>query len=128
MTFGVLLENMDPVHKIIYGILLIILIVYVGELPMNIRTSLDTMGGRAVAIVAVLATLRYVGWVYALLLSIAFVLIIDSATREVNEGFLTLEHKKVERPSDRWFVEKVLGERTVAIETDNVITQPVQGT
>ena len=128
MTFGVLLENMDPVHKIIYGILLIILIVYVGEIPMNIRTSLDTMGGRAVAIVAVLATLRYVGWVYALLLSIAFVLIIDSATREVNEGFLTLEHKKVERPSDRWFVEKVLGERTVAIETDNVITQPVQGT
>ena len=127
MTFGALLENMDPVHNIIYGILLVILIVYVGELPMGIRTTLDTMGGRAIAIVAVLGTLRYVGWVYALLLSIAFVLIIDSATREVNEGFLTLERKKVERPSDRWFVEKVLGERTVAIETDNVITQPVQG-
>ena len=127
MTFGALLENMDPVHNIIYGILLVILIVYVGELPMSIRTTLDTMGGRAIAIVAVLGTLRYVGWVYALLLSIAFVLIIDSATREVNEGFLTLERKKVERPSDRWFVEKVLGERTVAIETDNVITQPVQG-
>jgi hypothetical protein len=127
MNLGVILDNMDPVHKIIYGVLLVILIVYVGEIPMGIRTTLDTMGGRAAAVVAVIGTLRYVGWVYALLLAIAFVLIIDSATREVNEGFLTLERKKVERPSVRWFVEKVLGERTVAIETDNVVTQAVQG-
>jgi hypothetical protein len=126
-SIGLLLENMDPIHNLIYGMLLVVLIVYAGEVPMSIRTSLDTMGGRALGIVIMLGTLRYVGWVYALLFAIAFLLILDSASREVNEGFLTLEHKNVERPNKRWFVEKVLGERTVAIETDNVITQPVQG-
>lgn len=104
-----------------------LLIVYAGQVPMDIRTTLDTMFGRALGIVVMLGTLRYVGWVYALLFAIAFVLILDSATREVNEGFLTLPYKEVERPSQRWFVEKVLGERTVGIATDNVITQPVQG-
>lgn len=126
-SIGLLLENMDPIHNIIYGVLLVVLIVYAGEVPMSIRTTLDTMGGRAIGIVIMLGTLRYIGWVYALLFAIAFLLVLDNATREVNEGFLTLDHKKVERPNDRWFVEKVLGERTVEIETDNVITQPVQG-
>jgi hypothetical protein len=126
-TLGLLLENMDPIHNIIYGIILVLLIVYSGEVPMSIRTSLDTMGGRVLGIVIMLGTLRYVGWVYALLFAIAFLLILDNATRPVNEGFLTLPYKEVERPSDRWFVEKVLGERTIAIATDNVITQPVQG-
>lgn len=125
-SIDLLFENMDPIHNIIYGVLLVILIVYVGEVPMGIRTSLDTMGGRAFGIVLMLGTLRYVGWVYALLVAIAFILLLDNATREVNEGFLTLEHKKVERPNERWFVEKVLGERTSAIETDNVVTYPVQ--
>ena len=125
-SIDLLFENMDPIHNIIYGVLLVILIVYVGEVPMGIRTSLDTMGGRAFGIVLMLGTLRYVGWVYALLVAIAFILLLDNATREVNEGFLTLEHKKVERPNERWFVERVLGERTSAIETDNVITYPVQ--
>lgn len=125
-SIDLLFENMDPIHNIIYGVLLVILIVYVGEVPMGIRTSLDTIGGRAFGIVFMLGTLRYVGWVYALLVAIAFILLLDNATREVNEGFLTLEHKKVERPNERWFVEKVLGERTSAIETDNVVTYPVQ--
>lgn len=125
-SIGSLFENMDPMRNIIYGILLVILIVYVGEVPVGIRTSLDTMGGRALGVVLLLGTLRYVGWVYALLFAIAFILLLDNAPREVNEGFLTLEHKKVERPNERWFVEKVLGERTSAIETDNVITYPVQ--
>jgi hypothetical protein len=125
-SIDLLFQNMDPIHNIIYGVLLVILIVYVGEVPMGIRTSLDTMGGRAFGIVLMLGTLRYVGWVYALLVAIAFILLLDNATREVNEGFLTLEHKKVERPNERWFVERVLGERTSAIETDNVITYPVQ--
>lgn len=125
-SIGMLLENMDPVHSIIYGILLVVLIVYAGEVPFSIRTSLDTMGGRAIGIVIMLGTLRYIGWIYALLFAIAFLLILNSAPREVNEGFLTIERKKVERPNERWFVEKVLGERTAAIETDNVITQPVQ--
>ena len=128
MSLGSLLENMDPVPNIIYGILLVVLIVYSGQVPAGIRTVVDTMGGRAIGLVAMLLTLRYVGWIYALLFAIALVLVIDGASRSVNEGFLTLEHKKVERPNDRWFVERVLGERTTAIETDNVITQPVQGT
>jgi hypothetical protein len=125
-SIGLLLENIDPIHNIIYGIILVVLIVYAGEVPMNIRTSIDTMGGRALGIVIMLGTLRYVGWVYALLFAIAFLLILDSTTREVNEGFLTLEHKNIDRPNERWFVEKVLGERTSAIETDNVVTYPVQ--
>ena len=128
MSLGTLLENMDPVPNIIYGILLVVIIVYSGQVPAGIRTVVDTMGGRAIGLVAMLITLRYVGWIYALLFAIALVLVIDGASRSVNEGFLTLEHKKVERPNDRWFVERVLGERTTAIETDNVITQPVQGT
>lgn len=125
-SIALLLENIDPVHSIIYGIILVVLIVYAGQVPMSIRTSLDTIGGRALGVVILLSTLRYVGWVYALLFAIAFLLILDNATRDVNEGFLTIERKKVERPNERWFVEKVLGERTSAIETDNVITQPVQ--
>ena len=125
-SISLLLENIDPIHSIIYGIILVVLIVYAGQVPMSIRTSLDTIGGRALGVVILIGTLRYVGWVYALLFAIAFLLILDNATRDVNEGFLTIERKNVERLNERWFVEKVLGESTSAIETDNVITQPVQ--
>ena len=120
-----LLENVDSIQNLIYGMLLIVLIVYINLVPDSIRTTVDSAGGRVLGIGGLLLTLRYMGWIYALLYAVAFVLIVHGAPR-IQEGFHSIQRKDVERPMSRWFVEQVLGEKPKRIETDTVSTEAVQ--
>jgi hypothetical protein len=46
---------------------------------------------------------------------------------DVDEGFMDSPETTIVSNPNRWFVEKILGERPVAISSDRVITRAVQG-
>ena len=147
------ITNMDSPIKLIYGAALIILIVYSSMIPIEYRTFADSLLGRVFGIATVYGVIETLGWVYGLLTALAFLLILNGAPRYGNpmmEGFLSTDKKKETfmppyQPSEegftaggavtaknaithnrRWFVEEVLGECPIAIESDRVTTQAVQ--
>jgi hypothetical protein len=121
-----LIQNIPPIQNTIYGILLILIIVYVHLIPSDVRKIADSLSGRFFGVIGLGLTVRYVGWVYGLLYAMAFLLLIHSAPRSAEEGFNNMMWKNVERPKSRWFVERVFGERPIRIERDTVITEAVQ--
>lgn len=122
---NVLFANVDPIQKLLFGAVLVLGIVYANQIPTQIRTMADSIVGRVIGIVGILATLQYVGWPYAFLFTLMYVLVLQGA-KQIQEGFHAIEAKNVERPTSRWFVERVLGERPIRIETNTVGTEAVQ--
>lgn len=123
---NIVMNNLDTVPNMIYGTLLIITIAYVHLIPESTRALIDSTAGRVLGIIGLILTLRYIGWIYALLFALAFILILHGAPSTIQEGFNSIQGKNVERPKSRWFVEQVLGEHTARIETDTVHTDAVQ--
>jgi hypothetical protein len=122
---NVLFANMDPIQKLLFGVGLIIGIVHVNQIPDKIRETANSLIGRILGIAGIYLVFRYVGWPYAFLFTLFYVLLLQGAP-QVQEGFYGMEAKNVERPTSRWFVERVLGERPTRIEINTVGTEDVQ--
>jgi hypothetical protein len=60
-----------PVEYLV-GLVLAVIIVFANQIPDSYKAFTDSLGGRIVGIVGVVAVLRYFGWVYALLAALAF--------------------------------------------------------
>jgi hypothetical protein len=122
--------NMDSPATLIYGALLIILIVYSSVIPGEYRTFADSLLGRVLGVAVVYGVVETLGWVYGLLTAIAFLLIINGASRidttmlEAFDGGGTVSEKKT--IGKKWFVERVLGENPTKIATDRVTTTAVE--
>jgi hypothetical protein len=129
-SFQVLMMNLDSPVKLIYGVGLVLLIVYSSVIPTEYSTFADSLLGRIFGIAIVYGVVESMGWVYGLLTALAFLLIINGAPRTENaglEGFDgggTVTEKKI--IGKRWFVEKVLGEHPRKIATDKVITSAIE--
>ena len=129
-SFQVLMMNLDSPAKLIYGVILVITIVYSPVIPTEYRSFADSMLGRVLGIAFVYGVIESMGWVYGLLTALAFLLIINGAPRTENaalEGFDgggTVTEKRI--IGKRWFVEKVLGEHPKKIATDKVITSAIE--
>uniref|UniRef100_A0A6C0KUT4 Uncharacterized protein n=1 Tax=viral metagenome TaxID=1070528 RepID=A0A6C0KUT4_9ZZZZ len=122
-----LLANMDSPSKLIYAFVVILLIVYAPAVSMEYRSFADSILGRIFGIGLVYGVIEMMGWVYGLLTAMAFLLLLFGAPRSsMTEGFdgggSVSEKKAVGK---RWFVEKVLGERTSKIATDRVTTNAI---
>lgn len=121
--------TMDSPGKFIYGIIMVIVIVYSSLIPSEYRSFADSMLGRVFGIAIVYGVVHGLGWIYGLLTALAFLLIINGApvSSPAMEGFdgggSVSEKKSI---GNRWFVERVLGEDTKKIATDKVFTQAVQ--
>jgi|LauGreDrversion4_2_1035121.scaffolds.fasta_scaffold04517_4 hypothetical protein len=115
---------LDAPLQIVYGVVLILLIVYGGEVPDRIRLFADTVLGRILGVAWLFLTVESLGWLFGLFVALAWLSIVylSPHARGV-EGFEVVEK---ERRGRRWFVERVLGEHPVAIATDKVTTLPVQ--
>lgn len=128
-SFQVLLMNLDSPAKLLYGFLLILLIVYSPIIPFEYRIFADSLLGRIFGVAIVYGVIESLGWVYGILTALAFLLILNGASRENSsfEGFDgggTVTEKKI--VGKRWFVEKVLGERPKKIATDKVTTTAIE--
>ncbi len=119
---------MDSRPKIVYGILVLLLIVYSNVIPSRIRSFADTLLGRIVGFAWIYGSIHFFGWIHGLLTAIAFLLIIYPSPYSTGlEGFYgggpVVEKERIGK---RWFVETVLGEDPSAIHTEKVITQAIQ--
>ena len=124
-----MVNAMDSPGKFIYGVVLVITIVYSSLIPSEYRIFADSMLGRVFGIVIVYGVVETMGWLYGLLTALAFLLIINGAPSDhlPTEGFEgggTVSQKS--RVGRRWFVEQVLNENTKAIATDRALTHAVQ--
>ena len=120
-----------PIEYLV-GLVLAVIIVYAGQIPAPYVAFVDSVGGRLVGIVGVLAVLRYFGWIYGVLAALAFMVLMRGAVVAGEEGFtgqrpgegFTNQIVK-ERIGGRWYVERVLGEQPEVIDTDVVSTAAV---
>jgi hypothetical protein len=123
-SLQMLLATMDSPAMLIYGFIVILLIVYSPQVPMEVRSFLGSLLGRTFGVAAVYGVIETMGWVYGLLTALAFLLVLYGAPRsEGFDGGGTVSEKKA--IGGRWFVERVLGERTTKIATDRVITNAI---
>lgn len=118
-SLATFIDSIPSVPYTLYGSILILAIVYVNQIPIGIRNIADSPIGRIIGIIGIVLTLRYIGWSYAVLFTFAYILVLHGATR-LEEGFASIQGKNVQRPTERWFVERVLGERPHRIEIDRV--------
>lgn len=117
-------DYFDSPIKVICGLLLCILIIFPSNIPIEYRAHADTSIGRLLGIGAVLITMKYLGWMYAVLVCLAYLVILHGAPRLVEEGF---DSQIIKRAAGHiWYVEKVLGENPESIETEKVTTNAVQ--
>ena len=127
-SFQILLMNLDSPVKLIYGVILILIIVYSPLIPSEFRVFADSLLGRIFGIAVVYGVIETLGWVYGLLTALAFLLILNGAPRtsglEGFEGGGTVTEKKT--IGRKWFVEQVLGEDPTKIATDKVTTTAIE--
>ena len=121
-----LFDHLDTIPHMIYGFIVIILIVFVDKVPAHTGRYIDTAIGRILGLAAIGLCLHFVGWTYALLTAVAFLLLVHISNRQqqVKDGFQDLETRQI--LGNRWFVETVLGECPEVIESENVTTNAVQ--
>ena len=129
-SFQILMMNLDSPAKLIYGFILILVIVYSSAIPFEYRIFADSLLGRIFGIAIVYGVIESLGWVYGILTTMAFLMILNGAPRmpansfEGFDGGGTVTEKKI--IGKRWFVEKVLGETPKKIATDKVLTTAVE--
>jgi hypothetical protein len=129
-SFQVLMNNLDSPAKLIYGVFLVLLIVYSSEIPSEYRIFADSLLGRVFGIAIIYGVIQSLGWIYGLLTALAFLLILNGASRfgnnalEAFDGGGTVTEKKI--IGKKWFVEQVLGENPKKINTDKVTTTAVE--
>jgi hypothetical protein len=123
------INNLDSPYKLLLGFILILIIVYAPYVSIEIRQFIDSMIGRVTGIGIIYGIIHSFGWIYGLLATLAFLIVLQSAPRlEYVEGFNgggSINQKKV--IGKKWFVERVLGENPKKIETDKVQTSAIEG-
>lgn len=128
-SLQVLMTNLDSPTKLLYGLILILIIVYSQLIPTEYKVFADSLLGRVFGVAIIYGVVETLGWVYGLLTALAFLLILNGAPRiqsalEGFDGGGTVNEKKI--VGRRWFVEKVLGERPKKIATDKVLTTAIE--
>jgi hypothetical protein len=123
----VVLDQLDTIPKLLYGFLVILAIVFIDQVPAGLGRHADTALGRVLGIAAVGAVTHYLGYSYGLLTAVAFLLLVHISPRLAAtgmDGFEDLASK--DAVGTKWFVEQVLGENPMAIQSDRATTAAVQ--
>jgi len=124
----IVLKHLDTVPNMIYGVLVIVIIAFHGQIGYTLASYADSALGRVLGISLVIAVTHFMGWSYGLLTALAILLIIHSSPRLAGidgEGFEDLKRASAQG-NHKWFVEKVLKEGGKGITTDDAATYPVQ--
>lgn len=121
-----------------FGVLLVLGIVYVGQIPPAIQYFANTMIGRASIFILTIVVADMYSWIYALLMALFTVLLIAVAPRTLKEAFQGASSAAAGQgiPPDtkmnlvtqkqKWWVERLLGEEPVGIEEEKVRTRAIQ--
>jgi len=123
----IIVQHLDTVPHMVYGVLMVVLITFHGQVGSTISAYADGALGRVLGIGLVLGITQSLGWTYGLLTALAFLLIVHGSPRLGATGTDSFEDlKRHEAKGTLWFVEKVLGENPKGITSDTAITEAVQ--
>jgi len=102
-------------------------IVYVKQIPLNIRRYAETFLGRIVLFVGTILIGHYSTWSNGLLVAI-FALLLLSMSPRTSEAFQSDMKSNLKMINDKqhWWVEKLFKENPIAIEEDEVSTKQIQ--
>lgn len=113
--------------ELLFGVLLILGIVFPSAIPLDILNQLSTLPGRALLFGLLVTILIYSNWVYGLLFAVFIAVIMSMPLKSTKtEGFMSEYTFNLIDTEEKWFVEKVLNENPVAIKEDRVRTIAVQ--
>jgi hypothetical protein len=108
-------------------IILSLLITFVKQIPIQIRSQAGSFLGRLLLFVGALATAEFYSWTNGLLTAVLALLLLSLSPRTTREGFQPAPMSSLKLlPKNKWFVETVLKENPVAIEEEYVKTQAIQ--
>lgn len=127
LTFpSFLTEQLDSPYRLMFGVVLILTIVYAPIISGEIRSFADSVLGRIFGIGMVYAVVQSMGWVYGLLTAMAFLLLLNGASRTLEgfDGGGTVSEKKTVKV--KWFVESLLGEKPKKVAVDKIMTSAIE--
>jgi hypothetical protein len=139
-TSATLLAWMDNAHSVLEKpatVLMVIALIIAGTFvelcPRKDLLFLSNVVGSSIFFVVPLLIVLFLDWPTGLLAAtVALIVFARIQTEDSEEGFDvnqpvsdTINSTKLVSTSNRWFVEKVLGERPVAISADKVLTAAV---
>ena len=120
----------QPDHTTLFmgvlGSMLVVWTCFTDKLPAQVRLQISSTGGRLLSIALLYAIYTFLGFLPALLFTMAIAL--TWSTRPLSkpvEGFLS-SIKKTPVKGNLWFVERVLGEHPEEIREDRVHTDSIQ--
>jgi hypothetical protein len=111
------------------GIVLVLAITYIGQIPKSVAFRANTTLGRLVLFALTIVIADTYSWIYALLMALFTVLIIAVAPRTLKEKFQEMNGDvdvKIVNQKERWWSEEVLKEDPLGIEEDKVKTTAIQ--
>ena len=129
-------QNITSVLAQPFNLMFVITLLVVGTFaevaPRENLLFLDNVVGKGLLFAVPLLVGTYVDWPTGLLAAVVgLILLIRIQKPDMEEGFITESEytngmtTKLVSTANRWFVERVLGERPVAISDDRVITRAV---
>jgi hypothetical protein len=119
--------------NIYIGIILVLAITYIGQIPKSVAYTANSLLGRLILFILTVTVADTYSWVYGLLMALFVVLIIAVSPRSYKEGFgnsressdIDTEIKLVTQKR-KWWSEEILQENPLGIEEEKVKTQAIQ--
>lgn len=112
------------------GIILILGIAYVGQIPKSYAFYANSSIGRFILFCLTIIIADTYSWTYALLMALFVVLLISVSPRNYREGFqgksIPDTDVKLVTQRRKWWAEEVLHENPTGIEEEHVKTQAIQ--
>jgi hypothetical protein len=106
---------------------LVIAIVFVKEIPLNIRALAGSALGRLAIFFGTVLLADNYSWITGLLMAILSLLLLSLGPRTVQEGFQApYSGMKLITDKEKWWVERVFKENPIAIQEDSVETKAIQ--
>ena len=97
-SFQTVMANLDSPAKLIYGLILILVMVYSPVIPTEYRVFANSLLGKIIGITIVYGVIESLGWIYGLLTALSFLLILNGSPRlalEAFDGGGTVSEKKL---------------------------------
>jgi hypothetical protein len=115
--------------NIYIGIILVLCITYIGQIPKSVSFYANTLVGRFAFFWLTVIIADTYSWVYALLMALFVALLIAVSPRTL-EGFQSSEKSdtdlKIVTQKKRWWSEEILQENPIGIEEEKVKTAAIQ--
>jgi hypothetical protein len=110
------------------GILLVLGITYIGQIPDSYAFYANTLSGRFLLYWLTIIIADTYSWTYALLMALFVILLISVSPRNYKEGFSNSGDSDIKLVTQKrkWWSEEVLQENPLGIEEDYVKTQAIQ--